>query len=268
MQTSTELGEFLRSRRAQLRPADVGLGEYGRRRVPGLRREELAQLAGMSAAYYTRLEQGQGGNASEAVLDALARALRLDDHERAHLHTLARPAAPARRRPRPERLRPGLAQLVSTLNVPALVLGRRMDVLTWNRRGHALFAPDDPYDEPPNLARLAFLDPSVRERFVDWPGQARETVACLRYLAGQHPGDRELTELIGELSVHSDEFASLWSRHRVRSCAFGTLNLRHPTLGVITVSEESLELPDDDGQRLLLYTAAPGSPSEAALHLL
>ncbi len=276
METST-LGEFLRSRRAQLRPVDVGLGEYGRRRVPGLRREELAQLAGVSAAYYTRLEQGQGRNASDAVLDALARALRLDDHERAHLHALARPVAPARRRARPEKLRPGLAQLVATLNVPALVVGRRLDVLTWNRRGRALFGQDEfgldsfgagQSPEPPNLARLTFLDPSIRELFVDWPVQARETVACLRQLAGQHPGDRTLTELIGELSMHSDEFAALWSRHRVRNCAFGTLDLRHPEIGVVTVQEEALELPDDAGQRLLLYTAAPGSPSEAALQLL
>ncbi len=202
------------------------------------------------------------------MLDALARALRLDDHERAHLHTLARPATPTRRRARPERLRPGLAQLVATLNVPALVIGRRMDVLTWNRRGRALFGADDLAGELPNLARMTFLDPSVRELFVDWPAQARETVACLRYLAGQHADDRQLAELIGELSLHSDEFASLWSRHRVQSCAYTTLDLRHPVVGVITVAEESLELPDDAGQRLLLYTAAPGSPSEAALQLL
>ncbi|WP_152364738.1 helix-turn-helix transcriptional regulator [Microlunatus speluncae] len=270
MQNSIGLGDFLRSRRAQLRPADVGLGEYGRRRVPGLRREELAQLAGVSPAYYTRLEQGQSRNASDVVLDALARALRLDDHERAHLHALARPTPPVRRRARPERLRPGLVQLVSTLNVPALVIGRRMDVLAWNRAGQALF--DSTFAAGPgalpNLARITFLDPPVRDLFVDWPRQARETVACLRFLAGRHGDDPELTELIGELSLRSDEFAALWSRHRVQSCAHATLDLRHSQVGVMTVDEESLDLPDDPGQRLLLYTAAPGSPSEAALQLL
>jgi hypothetical protein len=233
-----------------------------------LRREELAQLAGVSAAYYTRLEQGQSQNASDSVLEAIARALRLDEHERAHLHDLARPAAPARRRARPERLRPGVAQLVSTLNVPALIVGRRMDVLTWNRAAQLLLAPHVPFTEPPNLAKAAFLDPHIRELFVDWPRQARETVACLRFLAGQHADDRGLAELIGELSMQSDEFATLWSKHHVQSCAFGRHDLHHPTVGVVTVDEESLELPDDPGQRMILYSAEPGSPSQAALQLL
>lgn len=268
METSTSLGDFLRTRRAQLRPEDVGLADFGRRRVPGLRREELAQLAGVSPAYYTRLEQGLSQNASDAVLDAIARALRLDEHEREHLLDLARPTPPARRRPRPERLRPSVGQLVEALNVPALVIGRRMDVLAWNRRAHLLLAAHLPFEERPNLARMTFFDAHVRELFVDWGRQARETVACLRYLAGQHADDPALAELVGDLSMRSDEFASLWSKHQVRSCAFGRHDLHHPTLGVLTVDEESLELPDDPGQRMLLYSAEPGSPSEAAFQLL
>ena len=196
MRPRTELGDFLHARRARLRPEDAGLPAYGgRRRVPGLRREELAQLAGVSVGYYTRLEQGQSPNASDAVLDAVARVLRLDDTERAHLYALARPL-PRLRRPadRPERVRPEVRVMIESFgDVPALVIGRFLDVLAWNRMAHALVAghldrnaPDHSADRP-NAARMVFLDPHARELYGDWPHKARSTVADLRLIAGRYP---------------------------------------------------------------------------------
>ncbi|WP_435888860.1 helix-turn-helix domain-containing protein [Streptomyces niveus] len=212
METHADLGAFLRSRRALLRPEDAGLPAYGssRRRVPGLRREELAQLAGVSAGYYTRLEQGQSPNASDSVLDAVARVLRLDDDERAHLYSLARPRPKApRREAEPERVRPGVRNMIrSFADVPALVLGRFGDILDWNRAAHALLAghldigsPDRPGDRP-NIARLVFLDPHTRELYGasdgGWARKARATVADLRLIAGRFPDDPGLTGLVGE----------------------------------------------------------------------
>ncbi|MCK2245064.1 MULTISPECIES: helix-turn-helix domain-containing protein [unclassified Crossiella] len=271
----TVLGEFLRSRRARLTPAAAGLADYGdRRRVPGLRREELAHLAGVSAGYYTRLEQGQSQNASAAVLDALANALQLDQDERAHLHTLARPAPKARRRRRPERLQPHLRTLVATLNLPALILGRHTDILAWNPLAHALLAghldpaaPDTPATRP-NWARLFFLDPHLRELFGDWAGKARDTVADLRRIAGHHQGDPALAELIGDLALSSPEFSALWSGHPVRDCASHHRDYRHPVLGRLTLTDDLLTLPDTEGQRLVLFHAEPGSASATALELL
>ncbi|WP_437105118.1 helix-turn-helix transcriptional regulator [Streptomyces sp. enrichment culture] len=278
MERRTELGEFLRTRRARLRPEDVGLPDYGgRRRVPGLRREELAQLAGVSAGYYTRLEQGQSPNASDAVLDAVARVLQLDDAERAHLHSLARPRPKARRRPRPEKLRPSAQILIDSLgDVPALVIGRHGDVLTWNRTAHALIAGHLPFDAPshpqdrPNVARLVFLDPHTRELYADWRAKAKDTVADLRLSAGRFPEDPELTGLIGELTLRSVEFASLWAAHPVHSCVpqHNTREVRHPMVGSMTLYNELLELSHADGQRLAVFTAEPGSASAAALQLL
>jgi transcriptional regulator with XRE-family HTH domain len=195
MNNGQELGEFLRSRRARLRPEDVGVTTYGgRRRVPGLRREELAQLAGVSVAYYTRLEQGQSPNASDAVLEAIAQVLALDEDEWAHLHRLARPEPRRRRRPRPERLRPEVRRMIDSFgDVPALVLGRRCDVLAWNPMAHALIAghlaadaPVTPEDRP-NAARLVFLDPHTRELYADWRRKCRDTVADLRRLTALYP---------------------------------------------------------------------------------
>jgi transcriptional regulator with XRE-family HTH domain len=272
-----ELGEFLRSRRARLRPEDVGLVNYGsRRRVPGLRREELAQLAGVSVAYYTRLEQGQSQNASDAVLDAIARVLRLDDDERAHLYSLARqqPKA-AQRRAKPERIRPNLRLMVESLgDAPALIVGRRCDVLAWNRMGHALLAGHLDFDAPtrpadqPNLARLAFLDPHTRELYADWKRKIRDIVSHLRMIAGRHPGDPKLTELIGELTMTSPEFVALWSAHHVRDVAYSTRDYHHPLVGTLTLTDEVLLLPEDEGQKVLIYNAEPGTPSEAGLRLL
>jgi transcriptional regulator with XRE-family HTH domain len=268
-----DLGEFLRSRRARLRPADVDLADYGdRRRVPGLRREELAHLAGVSVGYYTRLEQGQSRHASEAVLDALAAALRLDDDERTHLHVLARPKPrAAKRRPRPERVHPRLTALVDSLAAPAIVLGRHTDVLAWNRLGHALLAGhiDFAGRTRPNWARLFFLDPHVVELFGDgWPRKARDTVADLRMIAARRPDDLALAELVGELTMRSPEFATLWAAHAVRGCAHHTRVYHHPLVGALTLTDDLMTLPDDDGQRLAVFYAEPGSPSAAGLDLL
>ncbi|MEU9125702.1 helix-turn-helix transcriptional regulator [Streptomyces sp. NPDC048506] len=277
MDAPTALGDFLRTRRARLRPEDVGLVSYGtRRRVPGLRREELAQLAGVSVAYYTRLEQGQSHNASEGVLDALARALRLTGDERTHLRALARPAR-AQRRPavRHERVRPGVRRLLTAMDgVPAVALGPRFEILGWNRLGHALIAghldvdsPDRPLDRP-NAQRLLFLDPHTRELYPDRDTEARRAVAALRVTAGQYPDDRQLAELIGELTMKSSEFSGLWSRHVVDNCTYGTKRFHHPLVGELELDFEMMRTPDGSGQGVLMYTAAEGSPSEAALRLL
>jgi transcriptional regulator with XRE-family HTH domain len=272
----TALGEFLRGRRSRLRPEDVGVVSYGMRRVPGLRREELAQLAGVSATYYTRLEQGQSGSASPAIIDALAGALSLDDDERAHLHDLARPARrKPRRAPRPACAHPGTRQLVDAItDVPVVVLGVRTEVLAWNRLGHQLLAghldvdaPNRPADRP-NLTRMLFLDPHHRDLYPCWPDEAARAVASLRVVAGRRADDRELAELIGELTMNSPEFASLWARHPVATCVSGTKHFRHPEVGEFAVQFEVLLVADDSGQRMLMYSAAPGSAAEAALDLL
>ncbi|MEV0696730.1 helix-turn-helix transcriptional regulator [Saccharopolyspora sp. NPDC050389] len=276
MDQRSELGEFLRSRRARISPEEAGVIAYGgRRRVPGLRREELAQLAGVSAGYYTRLEQGQSPNASDAVLDAVARVLRLDEDERAHLYGLARRKTKGSKRPRPERLRPAIRVMIESFgDVPALVLGRRLDVLAWNRMAHALLAAHLDFDAPqrhadrPNWARLFFLDPHLRELFDDWAQKAKDTVADLRLIAGRYPDDQKLTELVGELTMHSPEFAALWAAHPVSACAHHSLQFHHPLVGELTLNDELLRLPDDEGQRIAVFNAEPGSSSEAALNLL
>lgn len=272
----TELGAFLRSRRDRLTPGEAGVRTYGRRRVPGLRREELAQLAGVSVTYLTRLEQGQSQNASDSVVEALARALRLDPDERTHLFALARPRPAGRRRaPRPEAPKPGAAQLLHAMgDVPAVLLGRFNDVLAWNRAGHLLLAghldveaPGRP-GERPNQIRMLFLDQHTRDLYADWRDEAALAVASLRYMAAQLPDDRRLAELVGELSVNSPEFASLWARHAVRLCTSGTKRFRHPEVGPLTLAYEVLHLPEGNGQRILTHTAEPGSGSSAALRLL
>ncbi|MEZ2371404.1 helix-turn-helix domain-containing protein [Arthrobacter sp. RCC_34] len=276
MNPQSELGEFLRLRRAGIQPDDVGLLHHGVRRVPGLRREELAMLAGVSLTYYTRLEQGLSTNASDAVLDSLARALRLSADERIHLFDLARPTKrPGRRRPaRPDAARPGTIRLVQAMTgVPAVVLGRLGDVLAWNPLGHRLVAGHLDFEAPavpetrPNLHRLLFLDPHTRELYSRWPEEASRAVASLRLLAGR-ADDGALAALIGELTLHSEEFARLWSRHPVQNCVSGVKLLKHPELGELELSFEVLDSPDDSGHRILLYTAEPGSPAEESLKLL
>ncbi|MGX4655970.1 helix-turn-helix domain-containing protein [Micromonospora sp. SCSIO 07396] len=275
MQARRQLGEFLRSRRSRLSPQEAGVPTYGgRRRVPGLRREELALLAGVSASYYARLEQGQATNASPEVLDALSRALRLDAAERRHLSGLAAgPRRPAVRRPPPERVDAAVHDLVAALgDVPVLVLGRRLDVLAWNTAGHALFAghlePDTVHrpDRRPNMARLVFLDAHTRELYVDWPAKARAVVATLRMASGQHPTDPLLAALVGELAVGSAEFAARWADHRVKAGGTATYAMRHPLVGTLTVTQQNLRTEDD--QTVVVATTAPGSPSQAAMTLL
>lgn len=274
-----QLGDFLQVRRSQLRPADVGLPDYGdRRRVAGLRREELALLAGVSASYYTRLEQGQSTGASPEILDALAQALRLDEAERKHLHDLADAARqrPTARRPRPEHASAAALTLLRTLtDVPALITGRRSDVLAWNPLGHALFAshldptsPGRPADRP-SLPRMTFLDPHTRELYgADWDAKARASVSYLRLAAGRHPNDALLSSLIGELIVKSPEFSTMWSDHRVHPCDLATYELRHPLVGTLTVDVQILDIPQDEERYLSLALAEPGTTSHEALALL
>lgn len=276
VRSSNELGDFLRSRRDAVTPEDAGIPVWGPRRVPGLRREELAQIAGISVNYYTRLEQGQSTNASDAIIDALARALNLDEAERVHLYGLARPGPTTRRRAtRAEVPEPGALTLLASMpTVPALLLGRRNDILAWNPLGHALIAGHLPFTAPqepasrPNQLRLLFLDPHTRELHRDWPDEAALAVASLRYVAAQYPDDRLLAELLGDLSMHSPEFARLWAKHDVRLCSSGTKRLHHPQIGDVDLHYEALHLPDSNGQRLLTHTATPGSASADALQLL
>lgn len=278
MELDTDLGTFLKSRRAKLTPEDVGLISYGtRRRVPGLRREELAQLAGVSVQYYTRLEQGQSRNASDAVLSALADALRLDEAERLHLQSLNASGTRqvTRRRTPPERLDPVVKQLLDAApDVAMMVMGRFTDILAWNRLGHAMFgghldldAPSRPADRP-NMSRMVFLDPHMRELFVDWEAKTEEAVAHLRMAAGHYPDDPRIASLVGELTVKSPQFASIWSSHVVRECGPSIKEFRHPLVGPVTLAQLPLQLPHEPEQRIVTWSAEPGSASEAALRLL
>ncbi|MFE7439536.1 helix-turn-helix domain-containing protein [Streptomyces chartreusis] len=267
-----ELSEFLRTRRARLKPEDVGLPDYGRhRRVPGLRREELAQLAGVSVAYYTRLEQGNGRNVSAEVLDAIARALRLSDAEHAHLTHLAKPKR-HKKKPvsRTEQVRPAMRQLLNTIDgVPAYITGRRSDIVAWNGMAAAVFGD---WSELPaqerNWARLVFLRPEYRDLFVEWDQKAYDIVAFLRMDAGCHPDDPRLSALVGELSVKSEEFRRLWAIHDVKEKSYGLKRLRHPLVGELTLNFESFRLTDGSEQTLITYHPEPGSPSAEALRLL
>lgn len=272
----SELGDFLRSRRAALRPEDVGISPHpARRRVTGLRREELAMLAGVSITHYTRLEQGRALSPSDSVLESIARTLRLTEDEVAHLKTLARPTTPAPPASRVAHASQATRQLLTAMtDVPSLALDRRNDILAWNRLGHALLAAHLPSEAPdtpatrPNLTRMLFLDEAYRALFPDWTGEAGLAVASLRLVAGRRPDDRALAELVGQLSMNSPEFSSLWSRHPVRTCTSGTKHLHHPLVGRMHLTFETLDIPGPSGQRLIAYTAEPGSPSEAALRLL
>lgn len=273
-----ELGDYLKSCRARLLPEDLGLTSYGgRRRVAGLRREELAQLAGVSPSYYARLEQGQSRHASPQVLDAIAAALRLTGPERDHLRALAASAGRRRAiRPAPvEHADPALLELLDAMpQVPALVLGRRSDVLAWNRLGHALLAGNQDFDSPAvpgrrvNMPELVFLDPDTRELYSDWDSKARAVVGNLRLAAGAHPDDPALATLIGRLSMASREFSTLWTDHRVQDCAATRYRLHHPHVGDLTVTQQTLRSIDHPEQTLVTNTVEPGSPSAEALVLL
>lgn len=267
-----ELSEFLRSRRARLKPEDVGMPDFGRhRRVPGLRREELAQLAGVSVAYYTRLEQGHGRNVSAEVLDAIARALRLTDAEHNHLTHLAKPKQHKKKQAaRPQQVRGALRQLLDTLDgVPAYITGRRSDVLVWNRMAAAVFG--DWSELPPqerNWARMVFLRPEYRDLFVEWEQKAIDIVCLLRMDAGCHPDDPRLAALVGELSVKSEDFRRLWATHDVKEKSHGVKLLRHPLVGDLALQFESFRLVGDTELALITYHAEPGSSSAEALRLL
>ncbi|MFF7990686.1 helix-turn-helix transcriptional regulator [Kitasatospora xanthocidica] len=274
MRDHQDLGEFLQARRALITPQSAGLRGGGRRRVPGLRREELAQLAGISVEYYQRLEQGRANHPSEEVLDALADVLRLDAPEREHLHVLARPA---RRRgstaaaPAPDgpSVRPELLRLLEHVTVPAMVLTDRMDVLALNALAKRLFvhgaaARPDTW----NLAAFLFLTPAGREFYVEWDAIAADTVGQLRAVAGRHPDDAELERLIARLRAESAAFRTLWARADVEVRTHGTKSFRHPALGTLTFTYETLPLAGDERRRIVTLTPLPDGPTEAALHLL
>ncbi len=261
------IGDYLRARRELVKPEDVGLPDLGsRRRVPGLRREEVAMLAGVSADYYVRLEQGRDQHPSEQVLAALARALNLDDDATAHLQRLATPKRRRRATPRPERVPRGIAQLIASWpETPAYVYGRAMDVLAVNPLATAI-APW--YVPGSNLVRAAFLEPRLRDMYEDWERTTESTVAGLRALAGPDVDDPLLIELVGELSVKSERFRQLWARHDVRPKRSGVSRIDHPLVGRLELSYEKLPIPDADRQTLAIYHAEPGSPTARALTLL
>ncbi|UCM90042.1 helix-turn-helix transcriptional regulator [Streptomyces marincola] len=265
-----DLAVFLRSRRDRLLPGDVGLPGGGRRRSPGLRRAEVAQLAGISPDYYMRIEQGRGGHPSPSVLDGLARALRLDDDERDHMYLLARAAhAPARRRAEP-RVDPAVRTLLAAIGpVPAYVLNGRLDVLAWNPMAAALFT--DFAALPPrhrNLVWYAFRDPRARELYGDWELMALYGIAQLRGATGRDPDDPDTRGLVEELMASSAEFRALWARHDVRGPGIGRKSFRHPLVGPLTLNYVSLLLPGPAHRQFVTYTAEPGSPEQAALDRL
>lgn len=271
--TNRELADFLRRARSQVDPSRAGLPPDGRvRRVPGLRREEVALLAGVSTDYYARLEQGRRITPSAAVVEAIGRALGLDAAGRAHLEDLiGLTTAPAQPRSRgAQRVRPGLYQLLDSLDgEPALVLGRRTDILATNRMARALFAN---FDRLPakqrNYARWMFLDEGARALFVDWPDMARAAVESLRFEVGRDPDDTATIALVTELRERSREFDRWWEQHRVHQRTHGSKRLRHPLVGELTVEYETLTLPGDPDTALYIYTAEPGSSSRRALDLL
>src|SRR4249919_3477711 len=274
MDTRSEAREFLTSRRAKLTPEQTGLRTYGgTRRVPGLRREEVALLAGVSVDYYTRLERGNLGGVSENVLEALAHALQLDEAERAHLFDLARAAdttAHARRRPVQQRVRPSVQRILDAISdAPAYVRNGRRDVLAANRLGYALYSEMyvDPA-RPVNVARFVFLNPRARTFFLDWERAANDTVAILRIEAGRTPYDRGLSDLVGELALRSEEFRTRWAAHNVRFHRTGLKDIHHPVVGDLHLMFEAMDLTADAGQSLVVYVAEPASTSQDGLNLL
>jgi transcriptional regulator with XRE-family HTH domain len=276
MDNGNEIRDFLVSRRARITPEQAGLPAYGgNRRVAGLRREEVALLAGVSIDYYVRLERGRAPGVSESVLEGIARALHLDEAERAHLFDLARAAgapaaARAPRRPAAQQVRPSVRRILDSMTTtPAYVRNARLDILAANRLAAALFAPilTSPA-QPANSARFLFLDPAAPAFYPDWERQAQDVVAMLRTEAGHSPHDRALSNLIGELSTRSEHFRTWWAAHNVRFHRTGTKRFHHPVVGDLTLTFEALDLAADSGLRISAYSAEPGTPSDDALKLL
>jgi transcriptional regulator with XRE-family HTH domain len=273
MDTRSEIRDFLTSRRARIKPEDVGLQTYGPRRVPGLRREEVATLAGVSVDYYNRMERGNLSGASESVLDALARALHLDEAERTHLFDLARasgPSARPRRRSTKQNVRASVQWMLDSMTGSAAIAeSRRLDALATNRLGRAFYSHlFDGSGRPVNFARFIFLDPRATEFYADWERAARESAALLRLEAGRNPYDRELSDLVGELSTRSEEFRGHWATHNVRLHHKGEKRFNHPVVGELELSYNLIELPADPGLMMVAYTAEPGSRSAEAFSLL
>ncbi|MER8073281.1 helix-turn-helix transcriptional regulator [Streptomyces sp. NPDC094034] len=264
--TDNQLGEFLRARRAAVRPEEVGMPSQGVRRVAGLRREEVAVLAGVNADYYTRLEQGRERHPSASVVDALARALRLDADARAHLHQLAGTAPFQRPIATTDRVDPALRVLLDGYpGTPAFVIGPSLDILAANALAEALYSPFDPMD---NLARMVFLAPAGRPFHPRWDQTAETVVGHLRQTYGIDPGSPRLRELVAELSAQSLDFVRLWNTHMVRGKTRENKHFRHPDVGTVTLTYHAFDVRDAPGQQLIIYHAEPGSPSAEALSLL
>ncbi|MGW7534354.1 helix-turn-helix transcriptional regulator [Amycolatopsis sp. NPDC054798] len=260
---STELGDFLRARRSQRSPEDAGVRYSGKRKVAGLRREEVAVLAGVNVDYYARLEQGRETRPSPQVLDALSRALDLDPDAREHLYRLAGAAPPDLPVPAPQTVSPELRQLMDSYpHAPAFVLNRVLDILAANALADALFSPFRAAD---NLARMTFLDPAGRQFFARWDWTAQATVANLRAAAGLDPG---LPRLVEELSEGSAQFRTLWETHQVRGKTQEPKHLVHPAVGALTLTYQAFDVRSAPGQQLIVYQAEPGSASADALALL
>ena len=274
MDTPHEMREFLVSRRARLTPEQAGLPDFGgRRRVAGLRREEVALIAGISVEYYTRLERGNATGMSESVLDGVSRALQLDEAEHAHLHNLARASATTSKRPTPGRARPvtaGLQQFLDAMtDVPAIIQNGRLDIVATNRLGAALYSELylDP-QRPVNFARFVFLDPRAQAFYRDWDDAAVQTVAILRAAAGRTPHDRQLSNLVGQLATRSETFRTLWASQVVREHRTGEKKIHHPVVGDLDLNFEGMEPATGKGLLLTAYTAKPGTPSHDSLQML
>ncbi|CAI9400684.1 helix-turn-helix transcriptional regulator [Nocardioides sp. T2.26MG-1] len=260
------LGEYLRARRAQVSPESAGVPTYGVRRVPGLRREEVATLAGMSVDYYVRLEQGRERNPSAQVLAALSQVLRLDDDARQHLYALAGQAPGPARPAAPERVDPELLRLMGLWpDTPAIVLGRAYDVLAGNPLAYALF---EGFEQGPNLLLKIFLDPGARTFYPDWEQVARYTVAGLRLLEGRTPDDLRIREVVAQLSSRSPAFVEMWGRHEARGQRLASKRFHHPEVGDLTLRISAFDVRSAPGQELIVYHAEPGSRSAEALALL
>ncbi|WP_454048313.1 helix-turn-helix domain-containing protein [Cellulomonas sp. Marseille-Q8402] len=276
MDPRDELRDFLMGRRARITPERAGITSTGSRRVPGLRREEVAELAGVSTDYLTRLEKGKVANPSDSVLEAVSRVLELDEAEHTHLVDLVRALGPggrvaARRRPGGPAPRPSLQWMLDAMSDAAAFVGSPfLDVVAMNHLARAVYSPmlDGAGEERPNFARFAFLDPASQDLYPDWEGAARVAVAQLRLALGRHPRSRALAGLVGELATRSDEFRTMWAAHEVRLHFAGTKQFAHPAVGPLELSYHSVELPSDPGHTLTIYNAVPGSPSADALRLL